>query len=45
MLYRKKMFQKIMFKQIEDWPLIKVYGKDFREDLNIMYNVIEEKEL
>ncbi len=34
-----------MIKQIEDWPLIKVYDSDFRKSLNDMYNVIEEKEL
>lgn len=34
-----------MIKQIEDWPLIKVYDSDFSKSLNDMYNVIEEKEL
>ena len=32
-------------KQINEWPLIKVYGTDFRKSLNDMYNVIDEKEL
>ena len=32
-------------KQINDWPLIKVYDSDFRKCLNDMYNVIDEKEL
>ena len=34
-----------MVKEISDWPMITVYGSDFRKSLNNMYNVIEEKEL
>lgn len=32
-------------KQVNDWPLIKVYNSDFRKCLNDIYNVIDEKEL
>lgn len=34
-----------MVKEISDWPIITVYGSDFRKSLNNIYNVIEEKEL
>ena len=34
-----------MFKKVIDWPMITVYGSDFRKSLNDIYNVIEEKEL
>ena len=30
---------------IESWPLIKVYGMDFREDLMDMYSVVEKLKL
>lgn len=38
-------YKNLIMKQINDWPLIKVYDSDFRQSLNDMYNVIEEKEL